>query len=139
MTIWCTSDLDTGQPWYHGSDRTLSELRPGSSITQNRPVARVFSHRPAIVSQLADGTIMHDGSAPGYLYIVDEPVHPDDVYPHPHPINESRWEWLTKRPLRLALVERTEVQPDERLTDGEQVELRRRQIEAGEENFAARD
>ena len=76
---------------------------------------------------------------PGYLYIVDEPVHPDDVYPHPHPINESRWEWLTKRPLRLALVERTEVQPDERLTDGEQVELRRRQIEAGEENFAARD
>jgi hypothetical protein len=133
------SYLDTGQPWYHGSDRTLSELRQGSSITQKRPVARVFSHRPAIVSQLADGSIKHDGSTPGYLYIVDEPVHPLDVYPHPHPINESRWEWLTTRPLRVKPLERTEVQPDERLTDEELAELRRRQIEAGEESFAACD
>ena len=89
------ADWDYRRPWYHGSQRRLTTLRAGSSITQDRAVARAFSHRPSRVSLPGNGTIKHDGTAPGYLYVVAEEVRSADVYPHP--VNAGRWEWLTTK------------------------------------------
>ena len=36
--------------WYHGSPLVLEVLATDSTITRNRDLARVFSHRPTIVS-----------------------------------------------------------------------------------------
>lgn len=131
MTSW-----DDGRPWYHGSQQALTVLRAGSSISQNRDIARIFSHRPALLSMQEDGSLKHDGTAPGYLYRVAEAVKTEDIYPHPHPVNVSRWEWLTKRELSVQLIERTEVQDAEKLTEQEIAELRRKQQAAGLETFA---
>jgi hypothetical protein len=122
-------------PWYHGSQQQLSVLRPGSSITQNRTIARAFSHRPSAVSQeIVDGRLVvkHNGTTPGYLYEVIDEIGPDDIYPHPHPINETEWEWLTRRELRVRLVERTVPRPEEMLTAEEVAERRRRLAEYGQ-------
>ncbi|MFO7167915.1 MAG: hypothetical protein DIU80_007775 [Chloroflexota bacterium] len=112
---------DPQAPWYHGSPLLLTELRAGSTITQDRDLARVFSHKPAVVSQdvAEDGrrTILHTGEQPGYLYRIAEPVGPEDVRPHPRTTMEPGQEWLTNRPLRLELVERTAPRPEERLTE----------------------
>ena len=121
--------------WYHGSQQQLTMLHAGSSITPHIAIARVFSHRPSLVSQLDDGRIQHDGSTPGYLYVVDETITPDDMYPHPHPINSGKWEWLTRRELRLRLVAETHVYDNERLTIAERRELRRKQAAAGQASF----
>ena len=73
---------------------------------------------------------------PGYLYIVADEIGPDDVYPHPHPVNVTRWEWLTNRELKLELIEQTVVTDEERLTDQEIAEMKRKQEERGEKTFA---
>ena len=57
--------------WYHGSQQRLTRLRAGSSITQNRPVAKAFS-RPSLVSMSAseegkEWSVRHNGATPGYL------------------------------------------------------------------------
>ena len=128
-------DRDFNCTWYHGSQQPLSRLRSGSSITRRRDVAKAFSHRPSLLS-MSDASLKHDGASPGYLHVVAEEIAPDDVHPHPHPVNAERWEWLTRRELRLELVERTEATAEERLTDEEVAELRRKQEERGEESFA---
>lgn len=126
---------DFSRTWYHGSQQALTRLRSGSSITQRREVAKAFSHRPTLLS-MSDESLKHDGASPGYLYLVAEEIAPDDVHPHPHPVNAERWEWLTRRELRLEHIERTEVTAEESLTDEEVAELRRKQEERGEESFA---
>ena len=73
---------------------------------------------------------------PGYLYVISDEIDPDDVYPHPHPANVGRWEWLTNRELKLELIEQTIVTDSERLTDEDIAEIRRKQEERGEESFA---
>ena len=128
---------DYSLAWYHGSDRALTKLRIGSSITQNRDVAKAFSHRPSLVSISDRGEVKHNGLAPGYLHAVSDEIGPDDVHPHPHPANADRWEWLTNRELKLELIERTIVTSGERLTDEEIAALRRKQKERGEKTFAA--
>ena len=85
---------------------------------------------------MSDESLKHDGVTPGSLYVVAEEISADDVHPHPHPVNASRWEWLTRRELRLKLIERTTVTEGESLTDDEIAELRRKQQERGEESFA---
>ena len=102
-------DQDHRRPWYHGSQQPLTTLRAGSSITHHIAVARAFSHRPSLVSQAGDGTVKHDGTTPGYLHVVAEEIRPEDIYPHPHPVNAARWEWLTRRAVRVQLLERTAV------------------------------
>ena len=57
------------------------------------------------------------------------------LHPHPHPVNVDRWEWLTERELTLELIERTVVTAEDRLTDEEIAETRRKQKERGEESF----
>lgn len=120
-----------GMTWYHGSQQELVVLRPGSSITERVAIARAFSHRPTIVSVDDAGVVKHDGSEPGFLYEVAEEVAADDIEPHPHPINASGWEWLTKRELAVRLVEHTQPRPGDLLTDADLAELERRRAAAG--------
>ena len=129
-------DFDYTLTWYHGSQQELTTLRVGSSITQNRNVAKAFSHRPSLLTQSEGGTVKHDGVTPGYLYIVADKIGPEDVRPHPHPVNVTRWEWLTNRELKLELVEQTIVTDEERLTDQEIAEMKQKQKERGEQTFA---
>jgi len=129
------SEYDFGGPWYHGSDRMLTTLKIGSSITKDKRVAKAFSHQPSLLLQYNRGRIRHNGEAPGYLYAVTEEIGPNDVHPHPHPVNVDRWEWLTERELTLELIERTVVTAEERLTDEEIAETKRKQKVRGEESF----
>jgi len=103
--------------WYHGSPLVLDLLACGSTITRNRDLARVFSHRPAIVSWEDDGRLRHNGRLPGYLYLIAEQLDPGDLQPHPRSSMPPGAEWLTQRPLRLALLEPTTVYPQEFLSD----------------------
>lgn len=130
MTNWNYTLL-----WYHGSQQELTVLRVGSSITQDRNIARVFSHRPGLTSVEDDGSIKHNGVTPGYLHAIDEPITAADVEPHPHPINATKWEWLTKREIKVRLLERPALRDEERLTDADIAELRRKQQAAGAESF----
>ena len=65
--------IDPNGIWYHGSSRVFSELRENSTITQWRELAEAFSHQPGWLSYDDDGTISHNGTKPGYLYVIDEP------------------------------------------------------------------
>ncbi len=128
-------DWDYSRTWYHGSQEKSTKLRVGSSITQNRNIARAFSHRPSLLSVSNDGTIKHNGTVSGYLYVVSEAVHTEDVYLHPHPANISRWEWLTKRELKLELVELSQVNDKDSLTEKDIVQLRAEQKKRGMKSF----
>ena len=132
-------DFDYTLTWYHGSQQELTTLRVGSSITQNRNVAKGFSHSPSLLTQSEGGTVKHDGATPGYLYTVADEIGPDDVHPHPHPVNATRWEWLTNRELKLKLIGQTIVTDEERLTDQEIAEMKRKQEERGERSFVEED
>ena len=118
--------MSDGETWYHGSPYELATLRAGSTVTRDREVARVFSHKPPVVSIGDDGQIKHTGTLPGYLYRIDEPIGPEDVYPHPRTTMAPGVEWLTRRDLRLALLGRTAVRGEERLSEAELAELRGR-------------
>ena len=76
-------DWNYNRTWYHGSPFELTTLREGSTITQDRNLARVFSHKPTLVSVSDDGKIQHSGTVSGFLYLIAEDIQPDDVYPHP--------------------------------------------------------
>jgi hypothetical protein len=119
------------QPWYHGSPLELTTLREGSTITQKYELARVFSHKPAIVSVLDDGQIKHNGALPGYLYIIADKVQLEDVTPHPQTTMGPGDEWLTTRELRLELLCTTEPLSDELLSDADIAELMKRAGEKG--------
>ncbi|MBN1138843.1 MAG: hypothetical protein JXM73_19820 [Anaerolineae bacterium] len=105
-----------GETWYHGAPLELTVLRPGSTITRDRHLAEIFSHKPAIVSMDDDGAIRHDGTQPGLLYRIAEPVGADDVYPHPRSSMAPGLEWLTRRELRIELIGLVAIRETERLT-----------------------
>ena len=111
--------------WFHGSPLGLTILREGSTITQRRELARVFSHKPSIVSLGDDGRIQHNGSLPGHLYCVDEPVSEGDVVPHPRTTMGPGDEWLTTRELRLRWIEDTVPRAEELLSEADSEALRR--------------
>ena len=103
--------------WYHGSPFELTTIREGSTITQDRDLARIFSHKPALVSVSDGGKIKHNGTTSGFLYFISEDIQPDDVYPHPASSMEEGREWLTTRELRVQLIESTQIRAEERLTE----------------------
>ncbi len=119
-------EFDPCQAWYHGSPNKLSVLRKGSTITQKRELARIFSHKPTIVSVDDDGRIKHNGTVPGYLYVLVEIVEPEDVVPHPYSTMQEGDEWVTDREFQVQLMGTTEVVPSELLSDEELTELLRR-------------
>ena len=116
--------MSSDQTWYHGSPYELTSIRAGSTITHDRDLARVFSHKPPIVSLADDGALKHTGTLPGYLYRINEPVEPEDVYPHPHSSMPAGKEWLTRRELYVTLLGPTEVREEERLSEAEVAALR---------------
>ena len=99
--------LDDGN-WYHGSPEVLEVLAAGSTVTRCRAVAEAFSHKPTWLSieEPPGGVqVTHDGTRPGYLYVIDEPVGKNDLHPHPNSAYAAGGlEWITDRPLRLRLV-----------------------------------
>ena len=91
--------------WYHGSDQIFTELRPNSTITQWRELAEAFSHQPTSLWYTDDGTIHHNGTAKGYLYVIDEPVGIGrDIIQHPRTTMDQNAEFLTQRTLRVKLL-----------------------------------
>lgn len=118
--------MDYTQPWYHGSPFELTALHVGSTITQRRDLARIFSHKPMIVSIDDEGHIKHNGALPGYLYIIDEAVAPEDVEAHPRTTMGPGDEWLTHRELRVRLLSVVEPRPEELLTEAELEDLHHR-------------
>jgi hypothetical protein len=124
-------NFDPAQAWYHGSPLKLTTLQEGSTITQKRELARIFSHKPTLVSVSDDGQIMHNGAMPGYLYAVADDVQLKDVAPHPRTTMAPGYEWLTTRELRLRLLCSTEPAPEEQLTDEEWAALQRQLTEQG--------
>jgi hypothetical protein len=116
-------NYDPYQAWYHGSPLLLTDLRQGSTITQKRDLARIFSHKPTVVQVDDGGQVKHNGSRPGFLYIIAEDVLPDDIVPHPHTTMEPGDEWLTTRELVLRLIGPTEIADNEHFTTTELAEL----------------
>lgn len=92
--------------WYHGSNVRFDTLREGSTITQWRALAEAFSHKPTALGYDDDGVIIHNGTEQGYLYVIDEPIRVDeDVYQHPRTTMDPGAEFLTKRPLKVRLID----------------------------------
>lgn len=88
--------------WYHGSPLKLETLRQGSTVTQWRELAEAFSHKPQLLCIDDGGNILHSGTQPGYLYVIDEEIQIGvDVFQHPRSSMEKGLEFLTARPLRL--------------------------------------
>jgi len=110
-------------PWYHGSPLELAIIRSGSTITQKIDLARIFSHKPTIVSISDDGQIKHNGNKLGCLYVISETVGPTDVTPHPRTTMAPGDEWLTTRDLHIRLLYAVSVVPEEQFTEAELMEL----------------
>ena len=97
--------IDPNAVWYHGSDKQFDVLLTGSTITQWRALAEAFSHKPTALSYEDDGSITHNGTTPGFLYAIDEPITVGiDICQHPRTTMDENAEFLTKRPLRVRLV-----------------------------------
>lgn len=98
-------EIQPNSIWYHGSNMIFSELRTGSTITQWRELAEAFSHQPSALGYDDDGTISHNGTEKGYLYIIDEPIVIGvDIYQHPRTTMDENAEFLTKRPLKVKMI-----------------------------------
>ena len=96
--------------WYHGSNARFDVLNEGSTITQWRERAEAFSHKPTMLCIEDDGSIWHDGTEKGWLFVIDEPVKIGvDIYPHPRTTMDENAEWLTRRPLRVKLIAEVDV------------------------------
>lgn len=92
--------------WYHGSNKRFDLLREGSTVTQWKELAEAFSHKPSLLGYDDDGTITHNGTEKGFLYIIDEPVQIDvDVFQHPRTTMDQNAEFLTSRPLKVRLIQ----------------------------------
>lgn len=80
----------------------LDTLQKGSTTIRNRELARVFSHKPGIVSVADDGSIRHNGREPGRMYLVCDTLAPGDIVPAPRSAVGSGDEYVTTRDLKLA-------------------------------------
>ena len=99
-------ELNPDSVWYHGSNAIFSELRVGSTITPWKELAEAFSHKPTKLGYDDDGTIQHNGTEKGYLYVIDEPIVVDiDVFQHPRTTMDKNAEFLTKRPIKVKLIQ----------------------------------
>lgn len=98
--------VDPTGVWYHGSNVLFTTLRVGSTVTQWKALAEAFSHKPTVLCTEDDGSISHNGMEKGYLYVIDEPVQVGtDVYPHPRTTMDESAEFLTRRPLKVRMIE----------------------------------
>ena len=111
---WARAGLDDGA-WFHGSPERLEVLSEGSTITRSRLIAEAFSHRPTCVGiDNAPGQLSacHNGTRPGFLYVVEGELTEEDLHPHPNSsFPGGDLEWLTNRPLSLRLVAEVPADP----------------------------
>ena len=128
-----TPDWNYKLTWYHGSPYRMKILLSGSTITQDIDLARVFSHKPPIVSIEDDPRylarfprIRHNGKEKGLLYRIDESIGPEDVFLHPNSFMAPGLEWLTRRPLKLYLIGPVAVRPEEFLSENDIQDLMKR-------------
>lgn len=112
---------NTDLPWYHGSPRRLTLLRAGSTITQNKELARIFSHKPAIVvGDESNKRWKHTGPfARGFLYRVIGQITELDIEAVPHSSLSPGTEWNAKTEFPLELVSETAISNEELLTRNE--------------------
>jgi hypothetical protein len=111
--------LDPAKPWYHGSPQRLTSLRVGSTVTQDRELARIFSHKPAVVIG-NDGKWKHTGPfTQGFIYRLVEQVTEADIVSVPNSSLFSGQEWNTKHAFSLELIAKTSVVPEELITKHE--------------------
>lgn len=121
-------EWDYSKPWFHGSPMLLNELLVGSTITQDRELARIFSHKPSIVAFDENGTRLHNGKLCGYIYVIDEEITSEDVYPHPATTMNPGEEWLIQRGLKVRKIDETKTRAEEQLSEEEEVELLKKLI-----------
>ncbi|MGZ9583767.1 hypothetical protein [Paenibacillus marinisediminis] len=117
---------DYNKPWFHGSPSILNELLEGSTISQDRDLARIFSHKPSLVVVDDSGTRYHNGKANGYLYVIDDTITPNDVYPHPKTSMNPGEEWLISRPLKVKKIAETKPILEEQLSIEDEENLKKR-------------
>jgi hypothetical protein len=100
-------------------------------VTPLRELAKAFAHKPTLLS-ISDGgkRARHNGTEPGFLYVVAEDLAPADLVPLPG-TDETHWE--IQRHVRVALVQELPVSDPPQLTDEETAALRREQALAGVE------
>jgi hypothetical protein len=120
--------FDPDKPWYHGSPKRLTVLRAGSTVTQNRELARVFSHKPAIVvgdeSDESKEHWKHTGPfKQGFLYKLAGSVVDGDIELVPNTSLSFGQEWNTRREFALVLDTVTAIDPAELLTKSELLRL----------------
>ncbi|MGH2557783.1 MAG: hypothetical protein ACRDJH_01865 [Thermomicrobiales bacterium] len=125
-------DMNKSTPWFHGSPYRLTELKAGSTITQDRALARVFSHKPTLVSIDDNGELQHNGRLPGVLHRLAEQVQTGDLVPVPGSTMAPGKEWLITRPIRVIALEETSPMPGELLSADEEADLRDRQTRGGQ-------
>lgn len=107
--------VDANGTWYHGSDSSFDVLREGSTVTQWKELAEAFSHKPSVLGYDDSGSITHNGKVDGLLYVIDEPIAVgEDIYPHPKTTMDENAEFLTKRPLKVRLVEKLPLNLEEK-------------------------
>jgi len=120
--------IESGKFWYHGSPKKLTRLKTGSTITQQFEIARIFSHKPAVV--IGDGSAKgwkHTGPfVKGFVYSLAEPVNENDIEAVPNSTMSKGDEWNTRREFRLVLVAETIINPAELLTKHELKEMVKR-------------
>ena len=102
-----------------GSPLDLLTICVGSTITHNRDLARIFSHKPTTVSVSDLGEIHHNGTESGFLYEIAEPANGEDTEPHPRTTMAPGEEWLIKHDLSVRKLTDTHPQADNKLTEEE--------------------
>ena len=95
--------VDMKKPWYHGTPLVLDILSEGSTITQWKELAEAFATKPTMLGyDDIFGTINHNGTEIGLMYVIDEPIIMDvDIYQHPRTTMDNGVEFLTTRPLKI--------------------------------------
>ncbi|HAD81974.1 MAG: hypothetical protein A2509_01315 [Candidatus Edwardsbacteria bacterium RIFOXYD12_FULL_50_11] len=121
-----SNQIGSDKPWYHGSPQKLTRLKAGSTITQQFEIARIFSHKPAVV--VGNGAKWkHTGPfIKGFVYRLLGLVCKNDIVAVPNSTMSKGDEWNTRREFRLELVAETIVNPAELLTKHELKEMVKR-------------
>lgn len=120
------NQIKSDKPWYHGSPKKLTKLRAGSTVTQRFEIARIFSHKPAVV--VGNGKKWkHTGPfTKGFVYRLVGPVGKKDIEIVPNSTMSPGDEWNTRREFKLEFIAETTVNPAELLTKHELKEMVKR-------------